>query len=47
MNLQATKQDNSAHVILATSDYAFLDWLTGGNVSFALALRKAVIAYAH
>ena len=29
--MQVSKQDNLAHVILATSDYAFLGWLEKGQ----------------
>jgi hypothetical protein len=29
--LQITKQERQAHVILATSDYSFLDWLSMGE----------------
>ena len=45
--MQASKQENLAHVILATSDYAFLNWLAGGessHIALKHFLLKAVIA---
>ncbi len=31
--MQATKQEKLAHVILATSDYFFINWLAKGEPS--------------
>ena len=38
--LQVTKQERQAHVILATSDYSFLAWLSKSKLCvFALASK--------
>ena len=41
---QVTKEDNVAHVILATSDYAFLNWLAGGETALNHFLLEAILA---